>query len=62
MFSSMAVFSDESSSMAPGGHKPLATWKGSQRTTFDGTALKKANPSLWSEFSKTTTTRTFRVI
>ena len=48
--------------MAPGGHKPLATWKGSQRTTLDGTALKRANPSLWSEFSKTTTTRTFRVI
>lgn len=48
--------------MAPGGHKPLATWKGSQRTTLDGTALKNANPSVWSEFSKTTTTRTFRVI
>lgn len=39
----------------------VATWKAQERTTFDAKSFKEAYPELHSQFTKTTTTRSFLV-
>lgn len=56
------AFMGEAEALTDHNSKPVITFKTSQRTALDGSALKKANPALWQQFAKTTTTRTFKVI
>jgi putative phage-type endonuclease len=41
--------------------RALATWKAQNRTTFDSTEFKKADPQRWAEFARTSASRVFRL-
>jgi len=55
-----AFMGDHSALLHPDG-QILATWKNVKSNRLDGTALKKLNPALHSEFCKTSESRTFLV-